>query len=44
NHIKSKSLIEETARRIAKIRSSDEAREGINSFLEKRPANWTRIK
>ena len=32
----------ETARRIADIRASDEGREGIASFLEKRAASWTR--
>jgi methylglutaconyl-CoA hydratase len=31
----------ETARRIADIRSTPEGREGIASFLEKRPASWT---
>lgn len=30
----------ETARRIADIRASDEGREGIQSFLGKRPPNW----
>ncbi|MBX3611214.1 MAG: enoyl-CoA hydratase/isomerase family protein [Hydrogenophaga sp.] len=30
----------ETARRIADIRASDEGREGLASFLNKRPANW----
>jgi methylglutaconyl-CoA hydratase len=33
-------LIEDTAVRIAKIRSSPEAREGLSAFLEKRPASW----
>jgi methylglutaconyl-CoA hydratase len=33
-------LIEDTAVRIAKIRSTVEAREGLNAFLEKRPASW----
>jgi methylglutaconyl-CoA hydratase len=33
-------LIEETARRIAKVRASDEGKEGIRSFLEKRKPNW----
>lgn len=33
-------LIEETATRIAKIRVSDEGKEGIRSFLEKRKPNW----
>jgi methylglutaconyl-CoA hydratase len=34
-------LCEETAKRIATQRSTDEAREGIAAFLEKRPAAWT---
>lgn len=34
------SLIEETAGRIADIRASDEGREGIAAFLEKRRPNW----
>ena len=34
------SLIEETARRIAEVRASDEAREGLNAFLEKREPDW----
>jgi methylglutaconyl-CoA hydratase len=33
-------LIENTAVRIATIRSEPEAREGLSAFLEKRPANW----
>jgi methylglutaconyl-CoA hydratase len=33
-------LIEETAARIANIRSEPEAREGLSAFLEKRPATW----
>ncbi len=36
------SLIEETARRIAEVRASDEAREGLNAFLEKRKPDWNR--
>jgi methylglutaconyl-CoA hydratase len=31
----------ETARRIADIRASDEGREGVQSFLQKRPAAWS---
>ena len=31
----------ETARRIADIRASDEGKEGLQSFLQKRPAIWT---
>jgi len=34
------SLIEETARRIAEVRTSDEAREGLSAFLEKRKPDW----
>ena len=30
----------ETARRIADIRASDEGREGVRSFLDKRPPGW----
>lgn len=33
-------LIEETADRIAEVRASEEGREGINAFLEKRKPNW----
>lgn len=33
-------LIQDTAERIAKIRSSPEGREGIAAFLEKRRASW----
>jgi methylglutaconyl-CoA hydratase len=31
----------ETARRIADIRASDVGKEGLQSFLQKRPALWT---
>ena len=34
------SMIEETAARIAALRASDEGREGINAFLEKRSPDW----
>jgi methylglutaconyl-CoA hydratase len=34
-------LVEETARRIADIRATDEAREGMAAFLEKRPPLWS---
>ncbi len=34
-------LREDTARRIAKIRASDEAREGLSAFLEKRSPAWS---
>jgi methylglutaconyl-CoA hydratase len=33
-------LLEDTAERIAAIRSTDEAKEGLSAFLEKRKANW----
>ena len=33
-------LREETARRIADIRASDEGREGVQSFLNKRAPAW----
>jgi methylglutaconyl-CoA hydratase len=33
-------LIEDTAARIARIRASDEGREGVLSFLEKRTPSW----
>jgi methylglutaconyl-CoA hydratase len=33
-------LIEETAGRIANLRASDEGREGVAAFLEKRRPNW----
>ena len=33
-------LIAETAERIAQIRAGDEAREGIDAFLNKRPPAW----
>ncbi len=34
-------LVEDTARRIAQIRATPEAKEGLSAFLEKRPPNWT---
>ncbi len=34
-------LIDDTARRIAEIRTSAEGREGISSFLDKRRPSWT---
>ena len=34
------SSIGETAERIARIRASDEGREGVRSFLEKRKPSW----
>ena len=33
-------LVEETAKRIARVRASDEGREGVAAFLEKRKAGW----
>jgi len=33
-------LMEETARRIAHARMSDEGREGVRAFLDRRPAGW----
>jgi len=33
-------MIQDTAERIARIRSSPEGREGVTSFLEKRRAAW----
>jgi methylglutaconyl-CoA hydratase len=33
-------LRQETARRIADIRATAEGKEGVQSFLAKRPANW----
>lgn len=34
-------LMEETARRIARARVSEEGQEGVRAFLDKRPAAWT---
>ena len=34
-------LVEETARRIAHVRATGEAKEGLAAFLEKRPPGWT---
>jgi methylglutaconyl-CoA hydratase len=34
-------LMEDTAHRIARARVSDEGREGVDAFLNKRPARWT---
>ena len=34
-------LLDETAKRIARARVSDEGREGVAAFLEKRKASWT---
>ena len=38
------SVIGESARRIASIRASDEGREGLNAFLEKRKPSWVKAK
>jgi methylglutaconyl-CoA hydratase len=35
-------VIEDTARRIATLRATPEAREGLSAFLEKRPAAWVK--
>jgi len=35
-------IMDETARRIANIRASDEGREGVAAFLDKRKPNWTK--
>jgi len=36
-------IIRDTAQRIADIRASQEGREGVSAFLEKRPANWSSL-
>ena len=33
-------VIDDTSRRIARVRASDEGREGVGAFLEKRKARW----
>ena len=33
-------VLEDTAQRIARLRATEEAREGLSAFLEKRPAAW----
>ena len=33
-------LVEDTARRIATLRATPEAKEGLAAFLDKRPAAW----
>jgi methylglutaconyl-CoA hydratase len=35
-------LIAETAERIADIRSSDEGKDGVSAFLQKRPPAWVK--
>mgnify|MGYP001394905783 CR=1 FL=1 len=37
-------VVEDTARRIATLRATPEAREGLSAFLEKRPARWVPVK
>jgi len=37
----SQDIVEETARRIAEIRATPEAQEGLSAFLEKRKAAWS---
>jgi len=34
-------VLDDTARRIAALRATSEAREGLSAFLDKRPAAWT---
>jgi methylglutaconyl-CoA hydratase len=36
------SVVEDTARRIAQLRATPEAAEGLSAFIEKRPPSWTR--
>ena len=38
-----KALVEETAQRIAALRATPEAMEGVSAFLEKRPAAWVTV-
>ncbi|MNC88600.1 1,4-Dihydroxy-2-naphthoyl-CoA synthase [compost metagenome] len=33
-------IVEETARRIAAVRATPEAQEGLSAFLDKRPPGW----
>ncbi len=33
-------MVEGTAQRIARVRATDEGKEGLSAFLEKRPPNW----
>ncbi|WP_116141004.1 enoyl-CoA hydratase/isomerase family protein [Trinickia diaoshuihuensis] len=40
DHVLDEALIDDTARRIARIRASEEGREGVASFLEKRAPAW----
>ncbi len=34
-------VVEDTARRIATLRATPEAREGLSAFLDKRPPAWS---
>lgn len=36
----SDAVVEDTARRISRLRATPEAREGLTAFLDKRPAEW----
>ncbi len=40
NHAINRELIDNTAERIARVRASDEGKEGVRAFLEKRKARW----
>lgn len=40
NHPLGDDLVEDTARRIAGLRATPEAKEGLDAFLSKRPASW----
>ena len=37
----SEAIVEETSRRIAEIRATPEAQEGLSAFLEKRKSAWS---
>ena len=37
-------VVEHTARRIATVRATPEAKEGLGAFLEQRPAAWVPVK
>jgi methylglutaconyl-CoA hydratase len=36
----SDAVVEDTARRISRLRATPEAAEGLTAFLDKRPAAW----
>ena len=40
NHPIDDALVEDTAQRIARLRATPEAREGLAAFLEKRAPSW----